>query len=653
MFRDLNIVLALVLFLFASAFAASAVQDSAIKGRSLSSEPRLRIADATTLPSTVRISTSFSNILKKGDTVVNSLEVTNAAAGQKIRIQNSNHGANYFTTDFASAVRHATAQIPGTTATVVTSQQMEISLAAGSYQIAISQTVTTQSISESVDDASWAPGRQLQVDWLLSSAPVNGAPVESDHAIVSKWITYADVTSSSQPHPADGSWNARWTLLRSIPNIEAGGAVAFEIGETNFTLKTPTSLNISLDPASTASDVDFLESLNESISSSLDEHVSFDATTGKLLFKPGTTFPFRFKMIAKPGSRSGDYIVRISDNEIGEIDVAKAGVRLGSLSFPATSPRLGINEASGEFGIGRYSFKYVYPGKDRIDWAAAQGFSIVRIPFLYQNIQSASGAPLNEIAMRFLDVVIDECATKQTVCLLDMHNYGSYYLDMSATEQGLPGSVGTSNTRIAALWALIANRYGANPYVWFGLMNEPNKQSALDWVKTSNAIAAAIRATGSTNKIVFSGTAWDGAWKWDASGNAEQMLKAYDPANNFAFEGHQYLDSDGSGTSPICVIGSGKRLIPFTDWLVKNGLQGIIGEIGWAANPSCTAEAGALLDHWISSIGTGSKGGYIALTYWSAGPWWQDSYMYLVEPRPFPSGAEPEQLKTLKKYSIR
>jgi hypothetical protein len=34
-------------------------------------------------------------------------------------------------------------------------------------------------------------------------------------------------------------------------------------------------------------------------------------------------------------------------------------------------------------------------------------------------------------------------------------------------------------------------------------MNEPHQQSAPAWVKAAHAIAAAIRATGASNKIVF------------------------------------------------------------------------------------------------------------------------------------------------------
>jgi endoglucanase len=255
--------------------------------------------------------------------------------------------------------------------------------------------------------------------------------------------------------------------------------------------------------------------------------------------------------------------------------------------------------------------------------------------------------------MRQLDPVLSECAARRIVCLLDMHNYGSYYLDDSSPNQGLPGSIGVSNARLANLWAQIASRYKGNAYVWFDLMNEPNKQTALEWVKTDNAIAAAIRATGATNKIVFQGTAWEGAWTWETSGNATQMLKAYDPGKNFAFEAHQYLDHDGSGTSPTCVPGSGaRRLIPFTAWLQKYGLQGILGEIGWAANAACTTEATSLLNTWQGAAASADAGGYIGLTYWAAGPWWPDSYMYLAEPRPFPGGADPAQLQTLKSYLL-
>jgi len=611
----------------------------------------VRIADATARPHGVRLTTTWPTpTMNQGDTIVNTLDVYNAIAGQKIRIQNSNHGASYFTTSFSAAVQAAVAMVPGITYTQVNAQQMEITLVAGTYTIPITQTVTLQRIPGDVDDAPWATGMQLQTDWLLSSAPTDGAPVESGYTADSKWITYAQLAPSSEAHQSAPS-DARWSLLRSIPNIAAGGTVTFEIDKTNYTLTSSTTLHIAVDGASTANDANFTQGLNASIAAALKTGVTYDSQTGTLTFGTRTVFPFTFTMTAGAVSGNNDYVLKISDNQIGQIDVAQAGVRLGKLSMPPMTPLLGFNEASGEFGIGNYNFKYAYPGNDRIDWVAAQGFGIIRVPFVFQNIQASSSAPLNEGAMRQLDPVLRECAVRRIVCLLDMHNFGNYYLDDSAAGQGLPGTIEVSNARLANLWAQIANRYKSNSYVWFDLMNEPYKQTALEWVKTDNAIAAAIRATGATNKIVFQGTAWEGAWTWVTSGNATQMLKAYDPGNNYAFEAHQYLDHNGSGTSPTCAAGSGAvRLDPFTTWLQTYGLQGILGEVGWAANADCTIEATALLDRWRAATTSTAAGGYIALTYWAAGPWWADNYMYLAEPRPFATGADPAQLKLLKNY---
>ena len=61
-----------------------------------------------------------------------------------------------------------------------------------------------------------------------------------------------------------------------------------------------------------------------------------------------------------------------------------------------------------------------------------------------------------------------------------------------------------------------------------------------------------------------------------------------------------------------------------------------------------------MAEKWSYSNATStSAGGYIGLTYWAAGPWWPDGYMYLAEPRPFPAGTEPAQLATLKRYLPR
>src|ERR1700679_4077556 len=58
-----------------------------------------RVADGGARNDGVRLTTTWPTpLINQGDTIVNTIDVYNAVAGQKVRIQNSNHGASYFTT---------------------------------------------------------------------------------------------------------------------------------------------------------------------------------------------------------------------------------------------------------------------------------------------------------------------------------------------------------------------------------------------------------------------------------------------------------------------------------------------------------------------------------------------------------------------------
>src|SRR5258708_7114669 len=92
----------------------------------------IRTADVSPRPDGVRLTTTWATpTMNQGDTIVNTLDVYNAVAGQKIRIQNSNHGASYFTTSFSAAVQAAVASIAGLACKEVNAQQLEITLREG------------------------------------------------------------------------------------------------------------------------------------------------------------------------------------------------------------------------------------------------------------------------------------------------------------------------------------------------------------------------------------------------------------------------------------------------------------------------------------------------------------------------------------------
>ena len=106
--------------------------------------------------------------------------------------------------------------------------------------------------------------------------------------------------------------------------------------------------------------------------------------------------------------------------------------------------------------------------------------------------------------------------------------------------------------------------------------------------------------------------------------NSVAMLTITDSLNNFAFEVHQYLDSDSSGsTTNIVDAGIGAtRLVDFTQWLKTNHRQGFLGEFSAANSLMYSNMIGALaISNMLTHVQTNSDV-WLGWTWWSAGPWW-------------------------------
>jgi endoglucanase len=302
---------------------------------------------------------------------------------------------------------------------------------------------------------------------------------------------------------------------------------------------------------------------------------------------------------------------------------------------------MGINLAGGEYGDagGQYGTNYIYPGHDSIDYYASKGMDVVRLPFLWERVQPTMNGALDANELQRIDDFVDYANSKGMKVILDVHNYGSGF-------GNLIGSPGTPDSAFADLWGKLAGHYADNPNTIFGLMNEPHEQSAEQWLGSANAAIAAIRDAGATSQeILVPGTHWDGAWSWTTSDNAKVIGKGIvDPANNFAFEVHQYLDSDGSGTHADVVsttVGA-ERLKEITTWAEATGNKLFLGEFGVAQDQKSLAA----LDQMLSFAQAHSnvwQGG----TYWAGGPWWGD-YKYSAEPN---QGVEKAQIAVLQNHT--
>ncbi|KAJ7651347.1 endoglucanase [Roridomyces roridus] len=305
----------------------------------------------------------------------------------------------------------------------------------------------------------------------------------------------------------------------------------------------------------------------------------------------------------------------------------------------------GVNQSGAEFGSGKWpgvlGTDYTFPSPSSIDYFVGQGFNFFRVPFTMERLvppSSGMTGPFNSAYLSGLTTIINYITnTKGAYAALDPHNFMLY------NNQAI-----TSTSQFQTFWQNLAGQFKGNSRVIFDVMNEPNGIPASTAFSLNQAAVNGIRASGATSQLILvEGTSWTGAWTWVSSGNAAAFTAIHDPNNNTAIEMHQYLDSDGSGTSGTCVsstIGA-ERLAAATSWLQANNMKGFLGEIGAGSNAACiSAVSGALC-----SMQSAAGSPWIGVSWWAAGPWWPADYFTSIEP---PSGLAISQIlpQALKPY---
>ncbi|WP_103665925.1 cellulase family glycosylhydrolase [Gracilimonas amylolytica] len=306
----------------------------------------------------------------------------------------------------------------------------------------------------------------------------------------------------------------------------------------------------------------------------------------------------------------------------------------------------GVNLAGAEFGEGNlpgnYGSDYIYPNEEEIDYFTDKGMNVFRIGFRWERLQREQFAELHQTELSRMNSIVNYATAKGAYVLLNPHNYSRYYGEVV-------GQGGVPREAFADFWAKVAEVYKDNPYVMFGLVNEPHDMSTEVWRDNANAAIAAIRETGAENLITVPGNGWTGAHSWNdnwyGTPNTEAMLEITDPIDNIAFEVHQYLDSNSSGASQTCVnstIGA-QRLEGFTEWLREHDKVGFLAEFGAASNSTCNAAITDMLEYLEDN-----KDVYMAWTWWAAGPWWGNSYFLSIEP--YSNGDDKPQMALLEPY---
>jgi endoglucanase len=374
--------------------------------------------------------------------------------------------------------------------------------------------------------------------------------------------------------------------------------------------------------------------------------------------------------------------------------VAAAMCLLGWNAFSATAAEMiytGVNLSGAEFGVsnnnaqlpGTYNSAYTYPTTQEVDYYTNKGMNTFRLPFRWERMQRTPNGALDATELSRMDSFVNYATSKGDYVLLDPHNFERYYPSTSNFQSSSNGLIGgtvadaqssynslngtgsganvvVTNAMFADFWGKMAAHYANNSHVIFDLMNEPNTVNASQVVASDNAAIAAIRNAGANQMVLLEGTSYTGAWTWTtSSGNNTAFVPAsiVDPANNWAIEMHQYMDSNGSGTSaginnndPMTAV---QRLTAATQWLQQNNVRGFLGEFAVdnsiinKNNPSDPNTLGnAVLNNMFQYLQANSNT-WIGWTWWGGGPWWANNSLFHIDPV---NGVDQNAMAVLQQY---
>ena len=335
----------------------------------------------------------------------------------------------------------------------------------------------------------------------------------------------------------------------------------------------------------------------------------------------------------------------------GRLTMASLALAATAAAMVATEPRadadtafgfhLGVNAAGLEFAEGTFpgtlGTNYIAPTASEIGYYAGKNMTIVRLPFAWERLQPTLSGAFDPTYLGYIQTAVSTMRANGLMVLLDPHNYAMYRLSGQNRHH-----IGSSSVPVAAfvdLWSRLADLYKSDAGVVFGLMNEPvqwddygEELQCAEWAGYANQAIAAIRAKTTQNWIFVPGNFYTGAWSWttatDTTGttNATAMASVVDSAGKMAFEVHQYLDSNYSGTSDTCDASHGAEdLANFTAWLrAQSGRIGFIGEVGAGSNTTCYDDLNGVFDYV-----TNNSDVWAGWTYWGSSNW---ALQFSIEP---------------------
>lgn len=293
-----------------------------------------------------------------------------------------------------------------------------------------------------------------------------------------------------------------------------------------------------------------------------------------------------------------------------------------AVAVKSTAPMLrGVNLAGQRYTIGNQM-----PVTAAIDYFVAEKkMNIIRLCLDWERLQPSLNGPLTPVEMAGINEQISAIVAGGAKVIIEIHGYGR------RTEGGVERIIGetefVTSDHFSDLWRRFAEAWKNNDNVIFELMNEPHDQKNDILMDVQNAAILAIRSTGAKNLIMVTGNGWSHPEWYADRANQALALRLKDPLDNMAFAIHRYFDQYSQGQSCSVYSTSVSSMKTFTDWARANGKRAFVGEFGVCG----TAEGREAVTHFLNHV-EANPDVYMGWTWWAGGGWWQDDYIYLLDP---------------------
>ncbi|KAJ3032997.1 hypothetical protein HDV00_006859 [Rhizophlyctis rosea] len=329
---------------------------------------------------------------------------------------------------------------------------------------------------------------------------------------------------------------------------------------------------------------------------------------------------------------------------------ANAAVKYTGVSQAGLEFNLDPNGPQGAGSVpGNMNEKWFPPSNASMDYFRSLGSNVVRLPFIWERIQSTLFSALNTSYATVVDSIVTRETNNGSYIVLDLHNYGKYY-------GSVIGSQNVSADAFYDLWTKIATKYKANDKVVFSIMDQPREFDTRMWWETyAQGALNAIRNAGASNMILVQGTcgAFGHVWFNATCGqgtisNADASLLLSDPLGKTSIDIHQFIDPDRNGGNSNGACSTEFDFISninnITTWLREHGRTAWLGEFAIGQFQTCYTALSNLLPYLETNSDV-----WVGWVYWAAGSAWGGWWMGI---EPSTSGSATPQTAIFKDYLV-